>query len=187
MLSMKDIYNQYAPPKTGVADIVLDNENFQQVKPFSAVGRMGRMRLITYVSLSLLISFFIMVFTENIHNIIYNPEILDKYKNIYSFFVFTIVFVSLCTLILMWCIQRCHDMNWSGWWFIVMLVIFPLLSLLIIKPGTMENNRFGPPPEPNSLGINALGTLGILLTIFILVFYLVGFILLFSNTFFYKI
>jgi hypothetical protein len=48
-------------------------------------------------------------------------------------------------------IQRCHDMNMSGW--LSLLLIVPLAPLVFwIVPGTQGANRFGNPPPPNSTG-----------------------------------
>lgn len=47
-------------------------------------------------------------------------------------------------------IRRLHDIDKSGWWFLLSFV--PLLNIalaaaLLFWPGTQGDNRFGPPPE----------------------------------------
>ncbi|WP_312953066.1 DUF805 domain-containing protein [Superficieibacter sp.] len=51
-------------------------------------------------------------------------------------------------------IRRLHDLNWSGWWtiLIILLGMFPLGSILLtltlsLLPGTQGMNRFGAPPR----------------------------------------
>jgi len=86
-------------------------------------------------------------------------------------------------------IRRLHDMNASGWWSIVQipiallnpnviealhltgltlaivvvlyLVIVLYALVLMLMPGTADENRFGPPPVPNSSWVKAGATAGI--------------------------
>ncbi|WP_176691666.1 DUF805 domain-containing protein [Superficieibacter electus] len=51
-------------------------------------------------------------------------------------------------------IRRLHDLNWSGWWVILILLLaqVPLGNLLFtltlsLLPGTSGLNRFGAPPR----------------------------------------
>ena len=46
-------------------------------------------------------------------------------------------------------IQRCHDINSSGW--LALLLVLPLACVLFwLIPGTKSINRFGYPPRPSS-------------------------------------
>ena len=56
-------------------------------------------------------------------------------------------------------VRRLHDMNTVGWWAFLLLVpvanfIFELV--LIFAPGSEAENRFGPKPPPNGLGLYLL-------------------------------
>ncbi|WP_179378605.1 DUF805 domain-containing protein [Jannaschia marina] len=46
-------------------------------------------------------------------------------------------------------VRRLHDIDRSGWWYLIGLVPFGGLLLLIftVLPGTPGDNRFGPPPN----------------------------------------
>jgi formate hydrogenlyase subunit 3/multisubunit Na+/H+ antiporter MnhD subunit len=58
-------------------------------------------------------------------------------------------------------IQRCHDMDWTGW--ASLLTMIPLVGLLFwFVPGTPGPNRFGAPPPPNGTGIKVLAWAGVL-------------------------
>lgn len=48
--------------------------------------------------------------------------------------------------------RRLHDFDVSGWWILLLLVPlfqFIFLIYLLVAPGTLDANRFGPPPVPN--------------------------------------
>jgi len=63
------------------------------------------------------------------------------------------LFVSLRLTVL-----RCHDLDWSGWWSLLMLIPYAgsLFSLvLLFVPGTRGSNDFGRPSRPP--GIPAIG------------------------------
>jgi len=72
-------------------------------------------------------------------------------------------------------VKRVHDLDWSAWWLLLLLV--PLANLvmallLLFKPGTEGENRFGAPASPakNALlwigiGIGLLVALGIIASI----------------------
>ena len=51
-------------------------------------------------------------------------------------------------------VRRLHDMNLSGWWYLLLLVIsrVPAVGsiaglLMFLIPGTASDNRFGPNPR----------------------------------------
>jgi uncharacterized membrane protein YhaH (DUF805 family) len=55
-------------------------------------------------------------------------------------------------------IQRSHDMDWSGW--TVLLMIIPFVGLIwIFKRGSEDTNTYGAPPPPNTLAVKILGFL----------------------------
>lgn len=62
----------------------------------------------------------------------------------------SIVFIIGCNLLsIAFGIRRLHDLDKSGWW--ILLFVVPLANLilgimLLIRPGTQGDNRFGPPP-----------------------------------------
>lgn len=67
--------------------------------------------------------------------------------------------------------QRLHDIGWSAWWLLLMLVplannLFPLLLMLV--PGNLGANRFGPPPPPNTTAVKALAVLAV--AVYLLIF-----------------
>ena len=67
--------------------------------------------------------------------------------------LFGALFVSLRLTVL-----RCHDLNWSGWWSLLMLIPYAgsLFNLvLLFVPGTRGSNDFGRPSHPP--GMPALG------------------------------
>jgi hypothetical protein len=52
-------------------------------------------------------------------------------------------------------------MNWPGW--TAILTLIPIIWLVwIVREGTPVTNRFGHPPEPNSLSVKAITAISIL-------------------------
>ncbi|WP_420066429.1 DUF805 domain-containing protein [Pseudomonas alkylphenolica] len=46
-------------------------------------------------------------------------------------------------------IRRMHDINYSPWWFLLLIIpVFGLFTLAVIhmKPGTVGDNKYGVPP-----------------------------------------
>jgi len=145
---MTDSNNPYAPPRAAVADVFTADGEFQPVKIFSASGRIGRLRYLAYTAGGYLI-FIVAVFIAGaiygaVTRSVAGVELIGWIIAI-PYFIFTIMVG----------IQRCHDMNWSGW--AVLLSIIPLAGLVFLfMPGTKGPNRFGPPPVPNSAGVKVL-------------------------------
>jgi uncharacterized membrane protein YhaH (DUF805 family) len=55
-------------------------------------------------------------------------------------------------------VRRCHDLDWSGW--LAVLIMVPLLNLaLYMLPGSAGANRFGLQPPPNTSLLKVLGVL----------------------------
>ncbi|MNP49644.1 hypothetical protein D3C76_1438450 [compost metagenome] len=79
---------------------------------------------------------------------------------IFAFFLF-LAFVVISVL---FTIQRLHDIGWSGWLWLLNLVpfvgsFFPLV--IMVMPGNIGANRYGPPPPPNSTAVKVLCALWI--------------------------
>jgi uncharacterized membrane protein YhaH (DUF805 family) len=69
-------------------------------------------------------------------------------------------------------IQRSHDMNWSGWTSLLVLIPFVGLIWLFI-PGTQGKNRFGHPPPPTPAGVK----IGAFIAIFLGILEVIGLLL----------
>jgi len=55
-------------------------------------------------------------------------------------------------------IKRCHDIGISGWWSLSLIV--PVIVLVwVFVPGNKGDNRYGPPPPPNTWGVRILGAI----------------------------
>lgn len=58
--------------------------------------------------------------------------------------------------------QRLHDLNFSAWMLLLLLV--PIANVILgimalVMPGTPGSNRFGAPPPPNSKSVKIAGTI----------------------------
>ena len=156
---MVEAINPYQAPQSSVEST--DDQAYGDINIFSFKGRLGRLRffvyglVLTFVMQLISIPFGISMFTGNYGN----PAIF----NIITFII------SIVSMIIgaLWTIQRMHDINLSGWWYLIILL--PML-FLVAYPAIIE---FGPGTSPTTpdvmmpMGIG-LGIVGIVIGIFFL-------------------
>lgn len=136
--------NPYAAPQADVRDVVATQE-YQDVRLWSPKGRIGRLR---YLAWLFGFQFLVGVPVGIISGIV--PDMAGIL--LVALYLVVLVFSALIA------IKRSHDMNWSGW--TVLLMLIPFVALVwIFKAGTEGPNRFGNPPPPNTTGIKIAGLL----------------------------
>ena len=137
--------NPYLPPHAAVADVGHDEETgYQPVDLFSWRGRIGRARFIAYCAWGYLICIPAMFLLTMI--------VVTAGFPVEGIFVGLSVFLPYAVFVVFTCVQRSHDMGWSGWTTLLMLI--PFASLVwMIKAGTAGRNRYGLPPPPNPLSV----------------------------------
>jgi uncharacterized membrane protein YhaH (DUF805 family) len=132
--------NPYTPPRAQVADV--GSDEVQEIKLWSAAGRIGRLRYLAYTAAASLIVGAVAAAVG---------AALGPSGNI----VLLALYVPLLVFSVLTGIKRSHDMDWSGW--MLLLSIIPLVGLIwIFKSGTQGPNRFGAPPPPNTTGVKIL-------------------------------
>ncbi|MFC1664492.1 DUF805 domain-containing protein [Pseudomonadota bacterium] len=144
--------NPYEAPK---GNLQQDNENFAQVKIFSTKGRLGRLRYVAYAFALMFIAQIIVVVGTS------STTYATNAGSATSGLVF-VIFAFAAVLGLMLGIQRCHDLDKSGWLILVSLI--PIINFfftlyLIFAPGTEGENRFGASPPPNTLAVKILASI----------------------------
>lgn len=144
--------NPYAPPGANVADVAAE-EASQPVKIWSAQGRIGRLRYLSYQGVAYLLVM-VLAFVGGLAGaMLKSPGA--------SVGLIAVGFALYFVLMMLLTIQRCHDMDWTGW--ASLLVLVPLVGLLFwFVPGTQGANRFGAPPPPNGTGVKVLAWGGVL-------------------------
>jgi hypothetical protein len=74
-------------------------------------------------------------------------------------------------------VRRLHDIDWSGWLILLSAIPYvgPIFALVMLfKPGTPGNNRFGPQPNPPTLLAKlfvGIGCVCVIIVIGVLVWY----------------
>lgn len=131
--------NPYKAPKAAVDD--LDEQETQPVRTFSASGRIGRARYISYsIGWTMLVGAIAGGVTAGLKGTILAPVALFA------------AYAALLVIQFLLTIQRSHDFNTSGW--LSLLIFIPLVNLLFwFIPGSSASNRFGAPPPPNTTGV----------------------------------
>ena len=122
------------------------NDVYDETSPFSAAGRFGRAGYLTYIFSTFLVILSILGIAPSV--------IANLGDNLFFVIggVMLVVYILISVLSFIFMIRRLHDLNWSGWLSVLMLI--PLINLIIIIPclffrGTDGPNNFGPPPKPN--------------------------------------
>lgn len=141
--------NPYAAPRAQVQD-VYGAADTQPIRLWPPSGRIGRLRYLAYSIGATLILMLVMGVIGGLSAAAGMPSLMIV--GMVLGYAASIVFTVLIT------IQRCHDMNWTGW--LTFLIIVPLVNLLFFfVPGTKGANRFGAPPPPNTRGVKILASL----------------------------
>src|SRR4051812_33088847 len=140
--------NPYAPPVAAVADVEDFGSAMQPVSLWSSQGRIGRLRFLAYMTGAYLLFAFVGGVMAGVLGAMRGGMV--------TVVIMALGFVFYLAFTIFKSIQRAHDMGWSGW--TVLTLIIPLVALIwLLNPGTPGPNRFGAPPPPNSLGVKILG------------------------------
>ncbi|MDX5373468.1 MAG: DUF805 domain-containing protein [Pseudomonadaceae bacterium] len=136
----------YSTPKAEVGEALPE---YAPLKVFGVSGRIGRVR---YLAWSAVMSLAFMV--------LYFPALLAmSISPIVGGILLAVVLIGAMVVGVQIGVQRLHDLNWSGWLWLLMLVPLAnlvLAVLMLVVPGTDGANRYGPPPPPNSTAIKVL-------------------------------
>jgi uncharacterized membrane protein YhaH (DUF805 family) len=141
--------NPYSPPRAAVDDIESAVTEFQDVKLWSAQGRIGRLRFLAWGAIAyLLLLASILVSTVGAMG----SSFLGIVMTI-VLFASTVGYILFAVLL---AIKRAHDMGWSGW--SIFALFIPLVAFVwIFNPGSKGANQFGAPPPPTPLALRIVG------------------------------
>jgi uncharacterized membrane protein YhaH (DUF805 family) len=149
----------YSPPQARVGESLPE---FAVLKPFSVEGRIGRLRFLAWTMVLSLVTLpivgvFALIGLGLVSGNSTNGLIIG---GIFAFFLF----MAFLVVSVLFSIQRLHDIGWSGWLWLLNLVpfvgsFFPLV--IMVMPGNVGANRYGPPPPPNSTAVKVLCALWI--------------------------
>lgn len=135
--------NPYATPNAPVGD-VFANEGTGEIKIFSAKGRLGRVRYFYYSMLSGGLGMLAIMLAMMLFNV--SPTI--------GGILIAVIYIAMIVWGFFLIIQRCHDLNKSGWWSLLSLIPFAIFYFWF-APGTKGANQFGPEPRANSKAVIA--------------------------------
>jgi uncharacterized membrane protein YhaH (DUF805 family) len=135
--------NPYAAPDAVLSDPSTDGETYEP-KVFSVNGRIGRARYLVYLfAWAFAFGFPFGIAVAALSGIF--PMLKSGENLIINIFGYALTFVIAR--------RRMHDLDNPGWMALLMFVPFLNFFIglyLLIRPGTSEENRFGPAPSPNS-------------------------------------
>lgn len=141
--------NPYAPPQAQVADVAIADEPSQPVRLWAAHGRIGRLRLLAFNSAAYLVFWLLMGLVAGVTVVFVGGR---DAVGVGAFIIMLAMGAVFFVFSAFQLIKRCHDLNWSGWlWLLAMLPFINLIFVLILllAPGKKAANRYGPPPPPN--------------------------------------
>lgn len=139
----------YATPQAQVGEALPE---FGDLNAFSVQGRIGRLRYLAWslVMMAACIGLFgVAMIGFGIHQVV-------------GAVLLGVVSIAVTVVAIMIAVQRLHDIGWSGWLLLLNLipVVGSVLSLLmLLVPGSLGANRYGPPPPANSTAVKVLAAL----------------------------
>lgn len=139
--------NPYTAPKAKVAGAP-SSDAHGEVRILTSSGRIGRLRYIAYtVGLPMLV----MMLVGLLGGLI-GGALGSSVGSTVVLGIMGIGYIVVFVIVIMLTIQRCHDMDKSGW--LALLLVIPLVNVIFwFIPGTDGENRFGLKPPPNGAGV----------------------------------
>lgn len=145
----------YATPQAAVGEALPE---YGELQYFTVQGRIGRVRYLGWSMGMILamIPLFILF------------AAISAASQTLGALVLIAACVGMVVVSIFFGVQRLHDIGWSGWLWLLNFVpvvgsVMALLMLLV--PGTLGANRYGPPPPPNSRGVTGLAWASVLVPI----------------------
>ena len=133
--------NPYAAPRTNVTRRD-STQDYGEIRFFTSEGRIGRVRYLGYsFGLTFLAAIVIGVAGALAGAVAPGSAVV----------VAVIGYLAVVVAQIMLTIQRAHDMNVTGWLWLISLIPLGALVFLLV-PGTRGENNYGKPPPPNTTG-----------------------------------
>ena len=149
--------NPYSTP-----DAALSSEDSGPYNPsiFSFNGRIGRLRYLAYNTGVNLVLTLVMIPFLGMSGFMASGGDMSAMAGGLSGLVIIIFYIATIVITVMYGKRRLNDLNRSGWF--VLLFIIPIVNLLlviylILFSGTDGDNKYGPMPVANTLGVKILG------------------------------
>ena len=142
-------HTPYAPPQAAVGEAMAE---VGELKVFATDGRIGRLR---YLAWSLVLMFA----ATGVMGVV---AIAASISDVLGGLLGIAVVIGMLVVSVQIGAQRLHDIGWSGW--LLLLNIVPIINsvfwlLMLVIPGTLGANRFGPPQPANSTAVKVLAGL----------------------------
>lgn len=135
--------NPYAVPNAPVSDVFI-NEGTGEINIFTAKGRLGRLRYFYYAMLMGLVGMVGLVLAM----------MLLSVSPVLGGVAIAVIYIAMIVWSFFLLIQRCHDLDKSGWLSLLAFVPFAIFYFYF-APGTQGTNQFGAEPPANSKGVIA--------------------------------
>lgn len=134
-------YSPWTAPKSGeqVYDPIVTGKR----KILSLEGRLGRINYAAWSLLILIVGGFVVKAVAPMVEYLVGPSV--------SLLIMSVCYLAASVVI---GVRRLHDIDWSGWLILLSAIPYvgPVFALVMLfKPGTPGNNRFGPQPRPPTL------------------------------------
>lgn len=139
--------NVYSAPRADLSTAPEDDDTYQP-KIWALSGRLGRIRYLAYLNISMII----LMFPIGILAAVLLPTFATNDAAGLGAAVTILLYIPILVVSFILAKRRLNDLDHSGWWSIVMFI--PFLNILIglylvFGPGTAGTNRFGKQPNKN--------------------------------------
>lgn len=149
--------NPYSTPD---ASLSTESSGTYQPSIFSFNGRIGRLRYLAYNTGINLVLTIILIPLMGMSGFMASGGDMSAMAGGIGGFAIILFYIATIVITVMFGKRRLNDLNRSGWF--VLLFIIPIINLLLIIylvffAGTDGDNKYGPMPVDNTLGVKILG------------------------------
>ena len=151
---MTEQQNPYSAPASEVESVEMATDEFYSPVPWTASGRIGRIRFMAYNTVGMLV----MAAVFGLATAAATGLGASEFTLLPS-----IAIIVLYVFMFIWTRRRLNDTGFSGWFQLVALI--PLVNIifyfyLIFAPGEKVTNKWGAQPEANGVLVMILGLAG---------------------------
>lgn len=140
--------NPYQTPQSNISEQI--DDQYDESSPFSASGRFGRVQYFLY---SVGLNTLVLAVAGLLSGLLIG---ISQDLGLFAMTLIGLAYIAIVVLSFIFVIKRLHDLNWSGWFSLLMFL--PLVNLimgliLLFAPGTPGTNDYGYRPKPSRGGL----------------------------------
>lgn len=147
------------PYQTPDSNLAAGGNDYLNLSPFTAKGRLGRIRYLAYsmgLGLAMYAAVLVIMLIGGGTALLTGGDEAGAASLGLMGLLLIPLYIGMLVITFLLLIKRSHDIGWSGW--MSLLALIPLVGLLFIfVPGTKGSNEYGAQTPPNGVGVTIAG------------------------------